>query len=274
MAKAGFAQYEVKFGRREENFATIRRKVEEARDADLLVLPELGATGYEFVDRDEVADLAEQAGHGPTSDLLRELSNRYGMDLVIGYPERDGDRFYNSCMLVQPDGSLTNYRKLHLFSRENELFSPGDAPPPVVETKACRVGMMICFDWFFPEVARLLALNGAQIIAHPSNLVLTFCQRAMFARSVENGVFSITANRTGTEERAGRSLTFTGQSQVLDTRGEALATASPTEDCVRLVELEPTHADHKQINPHNHLLHSRRIDVYGDLLNASLPRGQ
>jgi predicted amidohydrolase len=82
-----------------------------------------------------------------------------------------------------------------------------------------KVGMMICFDWIFPESARTLALKGAQIIAHPSNLVLSYCQQAMFTRAVENRVFTITANRTGTEINGDKELYFTGKSVIVDTKG-------------------------------------------------------
>ncbi len=262
----GYAQYLPVFGDRDGNLLTVERMVREADSADLLVLPELGATGYDFRDRDEVASLAEPFGQGPTSDTLRALAAEHSTTLAIGYPEHAGDHYYNACMLATPDGALHNYRKTHLFSRETELFTPGDAPPPVIETPAGRVGLMICFDWFFPEVTRLLALGGAQIIAHPSNLVLDYCQRAMYARSVENGVFSITANRIGCEERVGRSLTFTGASQVLDNRGNVLTSATRDREEIGLVSVNVETADDKQITPYNHLLDSRRTDLYGGLL--------
>lgn len=261
--RIAFAQYLPPFGEPETNFATITRLAAQARAADLLVFPELGTTGYEFRDRDEVAALAEPFRDGPLSALLRELAARHQTTLVAGYAERDGDRLFNACQLATPDGTLANYRKIHLFSRETELFDPGDSLPPVVETPAGRVGMMICFDWFFPETARVLALAGAQVIAHPSNLVLSYCQRAMYARSVENGVFTITANRIGTEERAGRSLTFTGASQILDPRGNTLASAPADAEALGFAEVDLSQADNKQITPYNHLLNSRRTDLYG-----------
>ena len=168
-------------------------------------------------------------------------------------------------MIALPDGALTNYRKLHLFSRETELFEPGDAEPPVIETPAGRVGMMICFDWLFPETARILALKGAQIIAHPSNLVLDYCQRAMYCRCIENAVFIITANRIGTEDRAGRSLTFTGASQILDTEGATLASAPPDAESIEIVEIDPWRADEKRITEYNDRLKDRRSELYGTL---------
>ncbi len=169
-------------------------------------------------------------------------------------------------MLATPDGALHNYRKLHLFSREKELFVPGDAEPPVVETPAGRVGLMICFDWFYPETARILALKRAQIIAHPSNLVLQYCQRAAFCRCLENAVFLVTANRIGRESRAGRELTFTGASQVVDPRGETLVAAPSAVEHVGLVPIDPALADDKHITEYNDRIRDRRPEYYGALI--------
>jgi predicted amidohydrolase len=261
MIRAGFLQFAPEFGDVKANLAKMSALIK-AHSADLLVLPELAATGYEFKDAEEVSEYAEKFGDGFMAEFLLSHATAHQMTLVAGYAEIAEGRLYNSSMLVTPAGEMFNYRKLHLFSRENELFSPGDMPLRVIETEIGRIGMMICFDWFFPEVARTLALAGAQIIVHPSNLVLTYCQRAMYARSVENGVFTITANRTGTESRAGRTLTFTGASQILDTKGDTLAQASTDEETVGLAHLDPITADNKSINEHNHLIASRRPEFY------------
>src|SRR5690606_7868619 len=102
---------------------------------------------------------------------------------------------------------------------------------------------------------------GAQILAHPSNLVLAFCQRAMFARCVENRVFAITANRIGTESIAGRTLTFTGASQVLDIEGNVLVSAPIDAEQVAFAEFDPSRADNKQVTAHNNLFTDRRVDL-------------
>ena len=125
---------------------------------------------------------------------------------------------------------------------------------------------MICFDWIFPEAARLLSLGGAQIICHPSNLVLSFCQRAMFARSVENGVFTMTCNRIGTESRTDRELAFTGGSQILGNRGEMLAQAGADTEETISADIKPALADEKMITLNNHLHNDRRVELYGKLL--------
>lgn len=263
--KVGYAQYEVEFGEYDKNTETVARMAEEGAEADLLVFPELGLSGYEFKDAKEVERYAEPFGAGPTAEMLKELSAKHATTLVIGYPEYTTRGCYNSAMIATPDGELHNYRKLHLFSRETELFVPGDAEPPVVQTPVGRIGLMICFDWFFPETARILALKGAQVIAHPSNLVLQYCQRATFCRCLENAVFMVTANRIGTESRAGRELTFTGTSQVVNPEGETLVAAPKADERLDLVAIDPASADDKFITDYNHRFRDRRPEHYGAL---------
>ncbi len=264
--QAAFLQYEVIFGDWNANAATIRQLLADAPEMDLLVLPELAFSGYDFVDRAELDALAEPIADGPTRAFLTELAADRKMVVVAGYAERAQEGVYNSAMLVQPDGAAHNYRKIHLFNREQDVFLPGDAPPSVVETPVGRIGMMICFDWFFPETARCLALAGADIIAHPSNLVLPWCQQAMFARSLENGVFSITANRIGTESRTDRSLTFTGGSQILSARGETLAKAATDTAELGVAAITPEAARDKSIAALNDRMGSRRPEFYRALV--------
>ncbi len=125
---------------------------------------------------------------------------------------------------------------------------------------------MICFDWIFPEVARILALNGAQILVHAANLVLTYCQKSMFARSTENGVFSMTCNRVGGESRTDETLTFTGSSQILGTRGAMLVQASAEEEQVIKTEITPSDADNKMMTKYNHLMNDRRTEFFQGLI--------
>ncbi len=259
---AGYLQYEVSFGDWDANAAQVRTLLDQCRDPQLLVLPELAFSGYDFKDKAELLSLAEPFDGGPTRALLTELAAAKDMVIVAGYAESAPEGCYNASMLVCPDGTAHNYRKIHLFNREQDVFLPGDALPRAIDTPVGRIGMMICFDWFFPETARCLALDGAQIIAHPSNLVLPWCQQAMFARSLENGVFTITANRIGTEARTDRELTFTGGSQLLSNRGERLAQAPIDAAAVALCPIEPAAADDKSIAGRNDLLGSRRPELY------------
>jgi predicted amidohydrolase len=121
---------------------------------------------------------------------------------------------------------------------------------------------MICFDWQFPESARSLALRGAQIICHPSNLVLPWCQEAMKTRSLENRVFSITSNRTGTEINGEYKQYFTGKSQILGTKGEILIRMNDTEEGIYSVVIDPELASDKKVSEVNSVFADRRPSMY------------
>jgi predicted amidohydrolase len=188
--------------------------------------------------------------------------------LVFGMAERFEGKIYNSAAVVGPDGLLGVYRKTHLFFEEKFFFTPGDTGFKVFRAGSVSIGVMICFDWIFPESARILALLGAQIICHPSNLVLPHCQDAMITRCIENGIFSITANRIGRESRAGKEpLVFTGRSQILDNRGQVLNRLGKTETGVILSDIDPAQALKKDITLHNDLFSDRRAEFYKPLVN-------
>jgi len=129
------------------------------------------------------------------------------------------------------------------------------------------VGMMICFDWIFPEVVRILALEGAEIICQPANLVLPWCQRAMVTRAIENRIFIVTANRIGREKRGERELKFTGGSQITGHEGELLLQASLEGEEVGIVDLDPSIARDKAITQENDLFSDRRPDLYYQLVS-------
>ncbi|MFY9269218.1 MAG: nitrilase-related carbon-nitrogen hydrolase [Candidatus Manganitrophaceae bacterium] len=229
--KVGFVQIDCRFGEKEKNIQRAAEMISR-QPADLWVLPELFNTGYQFVSKREAADLAEPVPAGPTTEKLIALAKEHQTHFVAGLAERHGKAIYNASVLVGPKGFISVYRKIHLFYEEKRWFTPGNLPfqvhsisPPRlgkvgagdIRVGKVRVGMMICFDWVFPEAARSLALLGADLIAHPSNLVLPYCPDAMPTRCIENRIFSVTANRVGVESRgrgAGEkeTLTFIGQS--------------------------------------------------------------
>jgi predicted amidohydrolase len=258
--KAGYVQNSPLFGEKDKNLDTIDRMLTGVR-AGLIVLPELFATGYCFTSIDELADLSETTDD-KTSRFLCRKSLETGAVIVAGFAEREGDCFYNSSMMVSAGRVIGIYRKLHLFNKEELFFSHGNLPLKVYEINGFRTGMMICFDWIFPEVSRVLAIEGAQIIAHPSNLVLPYCQHAMTTRCIENRVFAVTANRVGVEKRGDDEFTFTGGSQVTSCNGEILASASKDSVCIDFVDIDPGLADNKKINPYNDLLAGRRVGFY------------
>ena len=264
--RIGIYQTHPRFGAVEENVDQAVKDLQ-AVDADLVVLPELFNTGYQFVSRAELEALAEEVPGGKTCRELMALSKAKNMHLVFGIAEKDGDKVYNAAVVTGPDGHIGTYRKVHLFAEEKEFFDPGDTGFQVFDVGACRIGVMVCFDWIFPESARVLALLGADIICHPANLVLHLCQQAMTTRSLENGVFSATANRIGTEARGGKKpLTFTGKSQILDPMGEALARFNEKDTGVAVAAIDVAKARDKKITEQNDRLKDRRPEHYSALL--------
>jgi len=257
----GFVQFAPVFGDKVANFNTVVSMMK-TRRADLWVLPELFATGYQFASHEEVKALAESAAEGETLRFLHEICRDQGTHIVAGFAELDSGRLYNSALLVGPEGLVGVYRKVHLFGEEKRWFQPGNLGFPVFNIGHARVGMMVCFDWLFPEAARSLALAGAEIIAHPVNLVLPFCQDAMVTRCIENGVFAATANRIGTEHRTESPLRFTGQSQIVSPAGQRLIRVGEAFSGVQVVSIDPTLARDKAITPVNHRFDDRRPEQY------------
>lgn len=232
-------------------------------DADLWVLPELFSTGYLFADRGELSRLAEPVPSGRTTEALIRLAEKGRCSVVAGIAEQVSDgRLFNAAVMVDGSGLLALYRKIHLFDLEKEWFDPGDRPYPVVTLSDCRVGVMICFDWRFPEAARTLALAGAQVIAHPANLVMPHCQQGMVTRALENRVFTVTANRVGTEEVGGNRVEFTGASRIVSPDGGVLSDGPREGEAFDVVNIEPGDSDDKMINSRNDLLADRRPEFY------------
>lgn len=265
--KVGYLQFKPELLKPEANSEKVKNIVNDFKgDFDLLVMPELANSGYLFNDISEALNSAETPGEGIFTKTIIDIANKRNAYIVCGINEKEGDKLYNSAILVSPDGKINVYRKTHLFLEEKLWFSPGNTGLKVFQISgsfgSVNIGMMICFDWIFPEAARTLALKGAQIIAHPSNLVLSYCQQAMFTRAVENRVFTITANRTGTEKNGGKELFFTGKSVIVDTKGNYLSEAGQSDEMISVVEIDPSDALDKNVTKMNNIFTDRRTEFY------------
>ncbi len=262
--RIGYYQFRPLFGRVSRNLLTVTTALRDA-EADLVVLPELAFTGYYFRDRAEALRLAEDPDDSPVFEALKALCRERRMHVVTGFAERRGERCYNSAALLGPEGLIHVYRKLHLFHDERHWFDPGDVPLKVHTVNGARIGIMVCYDWAFPEVARSLALQGADILCQPANLVLAYCQQAMLARCIENHVFAVTANRFGTDSRPQGKVRFTGKSQVVAPGGRCLHRASSKRAELFVTEIDPAQARDKHITPLCDLFADRRPEWYGEL---------
>ena len=263
--KVGFYQFRPLFGKTRENLNRVVRTLDGTR-FDLLVLPELAFTGYYFRDRNEVKSLAENPRKSETVDSLISLCRKNKFYIVTGFTERARDRYFNSALLIGPKGLRHTYRKIHLFNEETNWFDRGDIQLQVNKVRNSRIGIMICFDWAFPEVARTLSLQGADIICHPSNLVLDYCQQTMLTRCLENKVFAITANRFGYDRRPHGDIRFTGRSQIVAPGGKLIYKSRSQRNELFIMDIEPALARDKSITPLNEVLRDRRPKFYRTLI--------
>jgi predicted amidohydrolase len=259
--KLAIVQTDPTFGAKQKNIDQALQLMN-SDQADLYVLPELFATGYNFVSLDETKSLSEPAYTGETFQTLSDFAKNSRSYVVFGFAESVDGALYNSAGLVGYDGQQGLYRKLHLFDREKLFFSPGNLPFQVYATPFGSVGIMICFDWYFPESARTLAVKGAELIAHPSNLVLPNCPDSMPVRCLENRVFAATANRIGTESRNGVSLTYIGLSQITSPLGKILHRSQANLSEIAVCDVDLALAKDKSVNTRNDLLKDRRSEFY------------
>ncbi len=199
--------------------------------AELLIAPEMILSGYN-IGAAAIADRAE-AADGASAQALGEIARSNGIALLYGYPERDGERIYNSVQLLGRDGqSIANYRKTHLFREiDKNAFSPGEKPDVIAELDGWRIGLLICYDVEFPENVRRLALAGADFIAVPTAVMVPYefvPTHMVPTRAVENGVFVAYANRCQQEN----GLEYIGLSCIVGPDGRDLARAADDETLI------------------------------------------
>ncbi len=257
--KMAFLQFKPVHKDVKANLAIIQSYKDRISKVDMVVLPELATTGYVFEKKEELFPIAEELPQGPQSEFFFTLAKETNTLIITGIAEKKGSFLYNSQVAFYPDGHFEKYRKIHLFFKEKNIFDIAYNEPKVIEYRGVKIGLMVCFDWAFPEHARILTLKGAHILAHSSNLVLPgLGQDGMKIRSIENRVFSITANRYGKEG----DTNFTGKSQIIDPYGRKLKEAPENADSFQYVEINPFEAENKNITPLNNILQDRRTELY------------
>lgn len=277
------------------NLAATEKLVREAaaNGAQLVVLQELHSTLYFCqTENTDVFDLAEPIP-GPTSNRLAELARDLGIVLVGSIFERRMNGVYhNTAVVFEKDGSLAGlYRKMHIPDDpgfyEKFYFTPGDAQfnsgqsgfTPI-ETSAGKLGVLVCWDQWYPEAARLMALAGAEVLLYPTAIgwdvtddpeeqarQLDAWVTVQRGHAVANNLAVIAPNRVGTEpDPSGQSdgIRFWGNSFICGPQGEFLARADDTTECILSVSLDRTRSESvRRIWPY---FRDRRIDAYGDIL--------
>jgi predicted amidohydrolase len=266
------AQYAIRDLDLETNLKRSVRAIREAADtgADLVVLPELANSGCDFSSREQALKLAEEVGEtgenpGPTLRAWREAAEEYGVFIVGGFLERECASLYNSAAVVGP-GFFRRYRKTHLWDGEKLLYEAG-RELPVFDTPLGRIGVLICYDVWFPETARTMALRGADLICIPANAPddwvpeeqrrgdLTMLNVHTISHSNTNRLFVACANRVGDG--------YLGRSCVVDPTGGVLAFggAERQELITADADIERSHHE-KHLTEHSHAFGDRNLRAY------------
>ena len=217
-------QFEPRMFAKQDNISQLLAWVEDAakKGAKLITTPEMATTGYCWFDREEISPMVETVP-GPSTDKFGEIARRYQCYIVLGLPETDPDTqlYYNSAVLIGPEGVIGCHRKSHPYISEPKWAAAGDTGHQVFDTPIGRIGMLVCMDIHFPETSRLLALAGADIICHVSNWLAERTPAPYWiSRAMENGCYLIESNRWGLE----RGVQFSGGSCIIEPDGTIAAT--------------------------------------------------
>lgn len=252
----GFLQYSPKKGNKEQNLEIVRKLLADV-SGEVWVLPELGMTGYPDSSKEELLSHAESMD-GPLVKELIKIARESDSCIIVGILEVDGDKVFNTTVSVGPEGLLNKHQKSHLFMEEKENFSSGESQPSVFTWRGINIGVGVCYDYMFPEFWRKLALADADLFCNTANFVSKYGFRMMQARSIENGVFSITTNRTGTDGE----IFYQGGSEIVDNRGNVLVKADDHEEKAYTMDVDLTLSRNKKWNKLNDLFVDRREDLY------------
>ena len=277
---------EINHGQAEDNLTVIESRVGEAagRGAKLVLLQELHNGAY-FCQHESVDefDLAEPIP-GPSTERLGALAKRHGVVLVTSlFERRAAGLYHNTAVVFDADGTTAGkYRKMHIPDdpgfHEKFYFTPGDLGFTPIDTSVGRLGVLVCWDQWYPEAARLMALAGAELLLYPTAIgwdpndeqAEKDRQRSAWiishrGHAVANGVPVLSCNRIGHEQSPldAAGIDFWGNSHILGPQGEFLAEAG-NEATILMAEVDMARSEHvRRIWP---FLRDRRIDAYGDLL--------
>lgn len=252
-------QFQPAFAEPEENIRRLQPLLDKAQGSRLVILPELSNSGYNFRRYEEAFQFSEIIGQeGVFQNFLIGQAKSKDIFIVSGINEREGDKLFNTAILVGREGVIGKYRKAHLFMNEKDVFQRGNTGFPVFDLGGFKIGMMICFDYLFPEPWRMMAQKGADLICHPSNLLTMNAHRCLPGLSLMNRVFIATSNRIGTEG----DITFSGLSVFTDPSGNITKMASPDKTEIIASEIDTELSGNKMITFRNHVFNDRLPEMY------------
>ncbi len=262
MIQVAQIQFDPQVGEIDRNFNRVNSLLKDCGGADLIIIPELANSGYNFADRQQAFSLASEVENSDYVAMLVDHSKQTDQCIVSGFHEKEGDLLFNTSLLIKPDGSIGKYRKMHLFLNEKQIFEVGNLGLPVFEMDGYKLAMLICFDYLFPEVWRIIGLKGVDIVAHPSNLVTYNAFKVVPAQAVINRFFIFTTNRIGVE----KDVSFSGRSFVVNPLGDVISEADPSLEEILWTSVDPSQARNKMLTEKNHVFDDRLPENYIGLL--------
>jgi len=261
-------QISCKVGDKKHNMETMNKIINQAkqRKTDLVAFPELSLTGY--VVRDRAYELAEPVPNGPSVRQIEEIAKKENVHVIFGMIEKSAKAsavLHNTAVLIGPKGYIGRYQKMYLPTHsvfeEKRYFRPG-YQTPVFETEIGKLGMFICYDVYFPEVARMLSLKGAKLIvcisASPS-VRRGFFETLTTARAMENTVFVAFVNLAGIED----GLQFWGGSRIIAPSGNVISQAKYDED--DLITAKINYSDLTRVQAWVPTLRDLRPEIFNSL---------
>lgn len=228
--KVSCYQFDIKYKDIQFNLEKVSSKIPTI-NSDLIVLPELFTTGYYFDKKSDLIKFSEEIPNGETTQKLITIAKQFNKFIVGGISEIENENLYNTTVIIGPEGLIGKHRKVHLPKDEKHIFSKGQNFDTYSINKV-KIGIIQCFDSWFPEASRILMLKGANIFINPANFGGPWSLDIIKARSIENKVYSILCNRIGSENIKGEIAKFRGKSMIVNYTGDVLAQAGKKEEII------------------------------------------
>jgi predicted amidohydrolase len=266
--KVASLQFQIHVADREYNLLKIEEFINRAiaDKAEVLVVPELANSGFAFNGPSEARDAAEPIPDGPVISMLINKAKEKKVYICSGLLEKDGNDLFNSAVLVGPEGFIGKYRKLHLWNKESLWWKHGDMGLPVFDLPFARVGLLICYDLWFPETARILKLQGVDLLLSPTNWDVDpkiITEENLISPDVAaimahvNSLFIISSDTCGYQ----RDIYFHGMSQIAGPLG-CIIQASEDKEEIITAEINIEDARKTDWTEYNDIIGDRRTDVY------------
>lgn len=258
MLKIAQIQFSPILGEIEENVLKVEKLIKQCNGSNLIILPELADTGYNFINKEHANRVSKPIQENPFVKMLLKKAKELNTNIVSGICENIDNKLFNSSILISPKGIIGKYSKIHLFMNEKDIFEEGKGEIFVFNVDGFNIGMLICFDYLFADVWKVLAKKGADIIAHPSNLVTYNAFKVVPAQAIMNKIYIATSNRIGND----KGLEFAGKSFLCNPNGDIISEASSENEEILFSEIDIKQSRNKMITERNHVFKDQRNENY------------